>query len=212
VELVTREKKLEHHQYLRRRWDGALIHVVENVVGEFDENGRLLSLKGYLFDNTARRLSEEALLKKDLELTRQVNKTEKLNAALSALLERRELELRQKEEDIQSVVDKLVLPHLYDLKATNLHEDQLLHLEVIEGNLKSITSSFARHLSTWKAKLTPSEIRVAELIRLGKSSKEIASLLRVSPHAVAFHRTNLRSKLGLANRSGNLASYLQHIG
>ncbi|MBI4797785.1 MAG: PAS domain S-box protein [Desulfarculus sp.] len=200
LDLVRRKGKLEHYQCQRRRRDGSLFHAVENVVGEFDGQGELLGKEG-----------EQALLKKDREITLQLQKIEKLNAALTTLLERREQEGRQKEEDILATVEQLVLPHLHALQSTRLDDDQRLHLEVLAGNLKNITSSFARRLATWKTKLTPSEIKVADLIRQGKSSKEVASLLRISSHAVAFHRANLRAKLGLRGGGGNLASHLRHI-
>ncbi len=56
--------------------------------------------------------------------------------------------------------------------------------------------------------LTPSEIQIADLIKQGKTSKEIASILNISPNAVAFHRGNLRKKLGLSNKKVNLRTYL----
>ncbi len=211
IQFVRQEGKLEHYQCLRLRRDGSLIHVVENVVGAFDKGGELRQLRGYLYDNTARKQGEEELLRKDQEITLQYNKIKKLNAALTALLERREQELRQKEADIGHTVERLVLPHLADLKATRLDQGQQAQLEVIEGNLKNITSPFARQLATWKTKLTPGEIKVADLIRQGKSSKEIAALLCISSHAVAFHRSNLRAKLGLKSGGGNLASLLRHL-
>lgn len=50
---------------------------------------------------------------------------------------------------------------------------------------------------------------MANLIRDGKSTKEIAELLRVSLQAIVFHRQNIRQKLGLKNKkSKNLRSTL----
>ena len=56
--------------------------------------------------------------------------------------------------------------------------------------------------------LTPQEMQVAALIRDGKSSKEIASILIVSEATVNFHRKNLREKFGLKNKRVNLRAYL----
>jgi DNA-binding CsgD family transcriptional regulator len=55
---------------------------------------------------------------------------------------------------------------------------------------------------------TPTEIQIANLLRQGKTSKEIAEFINSSPKAVAFHRENIRKKLGLKNKKINLKSYL----
>ncbi|MFM4705280.1 helix-turn-helix transcriptional regulator [Aeromonas crassostreae] len=58
------------------------------------------------------------------------------------------------------------------------------------------------------AVLTPSELQVAEFIRSGMSSQEIASALNVARKTVENHRNSVRIKLGLANRGVNLRNYL----
>jgi DNA-binding CsgD family transcriptional regulator len=55
---------------------------------------------------------------------------------------------------------------------------------------------------------TPSEIQIANLLRQGKPNKEIGELLNTSQRTVAFHRENIRKKLGLKNKKINLKSYL----
>ncbi len=52
------------------------------------------------------------------------------------------------------------------------------------------------------------EIKIANLIKLGKSTKEICAPLGSSEKAVSFHRGNIRRKLGLQNGKMNLKSYL----
>jgi DNA-binding CsgD family transcriptional regulator len=56
--------------------------------------------------------------------------------------------------------------------------------------------------------LTPQEIQVANLVRSGRQSKEIAELLDNSINAVNFHRKNIRAELGLKHEGTNLRSYL----
>ncbi|MBU4262898.1 MAG: LuxR C-terminal-related transcriptional regulator [Proteobacteria bacterium] len=51
-------------------------------------------------------------------------------------------------------------------------------------------------------------MKVASLVRTGKTSKEIAEALGVSASAIDFHRKKLRKKLGLSNTSSNLRTYL----
>jgi PAS domain S-box-containing protein len=160
-------------------------------------------------DITARVRAEEALHQKDHEISLQLKKIEKLNAALTTLLEHREQESQRQMESIRATLDKLILPYLENLQTTRLDEDQRILVEVMAANLANIASSFARQLESWKTKLTPTEIQVADLLRQGKRTKAIATLLKVSPSAIAFHRNNIRAKLGLTRKPMNLVSYLR---
>jgi len=56
--------------------------------------------------------------------------------------------------------------------------------------------------------LTHKEVMIANLLKDGKSSKEIADLLNITVVGVDFHRKNIRSKLGIRNTKANLRSYL----
>jgi signal transduction histidine kinase/ActR/RegA family two-component response regulator len=62
LDLVRKRRKLENHEIELRRRDGDTVHIVETVVGSFDESGELATLKGYIFDNTERKKLEEQLL------------------------------------------------------------------------------------------------------------------------------------------------------
>jgi DNA-binding NarL/FixJ family response regulator len=52
------------------------------------------------------------------------------------------------------------------------------------------------------------KIQIADLIKLGKTTKEIADLLVVSTRAIEFHRENIRAKLGLKNQPVNFRTQL----
>jgi PAS domain S-box-containing protein len=133
------------------------------------------------------------------------------NAALKVLVKQWEENRRELEETLLTNVESLVTPCVEKLKKTRLTPDQALLLDIVDSKLKEITSPFLPTLSRRFADLTPMEIRVASLIREGKSSKETAHILGVSLEAVLFHRQNLRGKLGLKGEKTNLESYLASL-
>jgi DNA-binding CsgD family transcriptional regulator len=81
-------------------------------------------------------------------------------------------------------------------------------VEILESHVNEILSPFLRRLSAQRPDFTPQELKVAQLVKDGKATKEIADILITSKDAIDFHRKNIRKKLGLRNRKVNLRSYL----
>jgi len=69
-------------------------------------------------------------------------------------------------------------------------------------------SSFYRNLSASLLSLSPAEIQVANFIKHGKSTKDIAVALSLSPETVKNHRQNIRKNMGLKNKKMNLRTHL----
>lgn len=130
------------------------------------------------------------------------------NTALWAVLQRQEEDIREMENKIVANVKKLVLPYLGELRKRHPTPAQLNHLDVIESNLQQIISPFLQNLAARFADFTPRELQIANLIKDGKSSKEIADILMISTSSVDFHRNNIRKKLGLAHKANSLRSSL----
>ena len=105
-------------------------------------------------------------------------------------------------------VKELVVPYLKKLRKSGLNDRQRTLTDILDSNLNGIISPFLFTLSAKYASLTPKEIRVANLVRDGKTTKEIARLLISSTDTIDFHRKNIRKKLGLQNTKSNLRSYL----
>ncbi len=133
------------------------------------------------------------------------------NAALKVLLRHREEDRRELEESLLTNVKNLVMPYVDKLVKTRLSSDQMLLVEIIESNLREIASPFLRRVSHPLIKLSPMETRVADLIRNGRTTKEIAAVLHTSVRSVRFHRESIRGKLGLKSNKVNLRSYLSSL-
>ena len=159
----------------------------------------------YVRDITERKKAEEELKTKSLNL-------EEVNAALRVLLRQREQDKAEMEGRILDNVKKLVLPYIERLKGKRLDEEQKTYLDILETNLKHIVSPFVQKMASAYAGFTRSEILVANLIRDGKTVKEIAGISRVSENAVNRHRQNIRNKLGLNGQKVSLKVYLMSLG
>jgi PAS domain S-box-containing protein len=68
VESVRERGRLEHHRGRLRRRDGGVVTVIETVVGEFDGDGALIELRGFLIDVTASVEAELALLEREQQV------------------------------------------------------------------------------------------------------------------------------------------------
>jgi DNA-binding CsgD family transcriptional regulator len=156
-----------------------------------------------------------ALLKQETEKRKRVEKKleitkrdfDEVNAALKVLLKRRDEDKAELEDKVMFNIRQLVMPHLEKLKS-GLDKRQLAFAMILESNLNDIVSPFSRSLSARYLSLTPAEIQVANLIKQGKSTKEIADLWNVSGKTIEDYRKNIRKKLGIKNKKVNLRTQL----
>ncbi len=145
------------------------------------------------------------------ELSRKSKKLEDLNTALTVLLNKRAEDLEETQNKILSNVKELILPYIRAMKQTNLNQKSMNFLELIEANLKEIVSPFTNKLSAQYLDLTPKEIQIANFIKEGKTSKEIAEIMNVSKSAIDVHRYRLRRKVGLNSIKTNLRNHLTNL-
>jgi PAS domain S-box-containing protein len=159
----------------------------------------------------ARNDLEEQVKIRTSELNRKTMELTESNTALKVLLRQRDDAMRDIEERALENIKQRVLPYIKKLKKMGLNETQLMNLIELDLNLKDIFSPFLRSLSKQYSGLTPMEVRIAVLIREGKSSKELTEILGVSLKTIESHRDNLREKLGLKHKKINLQSYLRTL-
>ncbi len=143
------------------------------------------------------------------ELNGTVNRLEDVCTELRNLFKQRKEE--DSKDNLSLYIKTIILPHIERLKKSRLTCDEMACLHIIESNLMNIVSPFTRWLSSEYKKLTPTEIQIANLVREGKTTKEIAQILNLSTRTIDTHRLNIRKKIDIKNKRVNLRSYLLSI-
>ncbi|MHB8869995.1 MAG: PAS domain S-box protein [Thermoleophilia bacterium] len=134
---------------------------------------------------------------------------EESNIALRVILEQHDRAREELEQTIAANVESVVLPLLTRVSARFADAPEAVLLDTAVQSLREIARPFTPTLrSAQSESLTRREKETANLIRAGKTTAEIAQALYISVETVAFHRKNLRRKLGLSARGTRLSSYL----
>ena len=137
---------------------------------------------------------------------------EEKNAALKEIISHIGSEQDALKQQFLTSVELTVQPIIVKLKNPDLSWTlRREYLNILEQNLREITSPYARRLITRSEKLSPREVEICTLIKNGLNNKEIARLLMISLLTVTRHRHNIRRKLQLVGEAVNLATYLRGL-
>jgi len=211
IEHLEKNDTIRNHEVEFVHKSGHKIWISINAIRRRSVAGMTLYYEGTMIDITERRRAEQELIRKEKELQKKSSGLEEANIALKVLLRHREEDKSVLENTVITNFRELVLPYIEKLKGGHLSKNQRDYLDILESNLSQITTPFQEKMPLKYSHLTPTEIQVADLIRRGKSSKEIAVLLNISKHTVDAHRNNIRSKLGLDKGKPNLRVYLENL-
>jgi len=206
--IYRKRKPAEIFDYPVIRKDGSIRFRESSVSLMQDSSGRPIGFRCVARDITNRKLAEETLRKKDEELEVKSRSLEESNTALRVLLKQREADKVELERNVLSNVREIIIPYVEELKRTLLTVNQSVCIDTIETNLMHITSPFLRNITLKHFNLTPKEFQVANLVKEGRTTKEMSNFLNISTGAIDFHRNNIRKKFGLNNKKVNLRSYL----
>jgi PAS domain S-box-containing protein len=191
-----------------KRRDGSLFdaHLSARVV--VDDYDGALCMIGSFVDITEQRRMEKTLREVKAELEERSKRLKEANTTVKVLLERMAEDKKALVERVQLNTRELVLPLLQGLRKAPLGAQHLSSLDMMESNLNNITSSFSHLLSSRHQELTPMEICVANLIREGKNTRDIAELMNLSSRTIESHRGNMRRKMGIRDRRESLRRHL----
>jgi len=155
--------------------------------------------------------AEKSQKKTRAELELQTCKLDETNTALNVLMQQRIEAKIELEETVLLNAKELIMPFLERLKKSGLNSKQKAYVNIIESNLNEIVAPLVREFSKINLKLTPAEIQVTNLVRQGKTTKEIAEFMNLATSTIDFHRSNIREKLGIKNKKINLRTHLLSI-
>lgn len=132
--------------------------------------------------------------------------------------ESKEAELNYSSAEIETIYQslKVMLTNdnagLKNASDFNLNNFFSIVKQILEANTGSENAPNLMNPDKLKQVLSSRELEIANLIKDGKTNKEIAQILNLSVRTVEAHRYNMRDKVGLKNkRKRNLRSQLYFI-
>ncbi len=188
----------------KRKW--RWINVISTLVQ--GAKPKHLYENGIILDITKATAAKEALFAREKELKAKTTSLSEANTALKVLLKRRDDDRRELEEKVLFNTKDLVLPYVDKLKKTVLDERQKVYLSIITSNLDEIISPFSHKMTNAYLSFTPAEIQIANLVKQGRTTKEIAKVLNLSLRTIESVRYTIRKKLGIKNKKANLRAHL----
>jgi len=192
--------------------DGSKLHAIMTPTPYFDSNGNFKGSFAIITDISKQKkeknLLEMRVKQRTQELENKTKSLEEVNTALRVLLKKREEDKTTLEERMLLNVRELIIPYIERMREARLNDRQQGCLDIMESTLNDIVSPFLHRLSMKFLNLTPSEIQVANLVKFGKTTKEIAQILNLSGKTIEFYRKSIRKKMGITNKSINLRTFL----
>jgi hypothetical protein len=168
------------------------------------EDGQVTGVVEYVKDITC----EVDLYSKICDIEKQMGNIREQNELLQTYIEQMKDEKKEIEHNIADNVNRFVKPVIKQMK--EVFTGKPMEYEMISFLDTLFQNILTPYLpdSTGLKDFTSREIQIMSMIRAGKSSKEIASLMDLSQKTVDFHRANIRKKLGLKQGKDNLRAHL----
>lgn len=168
------------------------IKLIEARYSAETENGQLK------IEHLQQNLSDKLNLQEELSRELKFRQGEMMTMAMSII--RKNEFLNELKSEVVKIKSRVNTPEIRDaLSKLSLMITQDLSIdrdrEKFQMNIHAQHSNFTHKLKEAFPSMTDNEIRLASMLRLNLSSKEIASILNISPRSVEMNRYRLRKKL-----------------
>jgi len=182
--------------------------LITHYVGSFTDITELKLAEQALLDS-AQRL-EKKIISTQSELKKNTEESQELNITLNTLLRRQQSDRNELQSAFSNQIRGSISPFLEKLKNVSGDTNKTFLLNILQNNIAELINSTGEvnTLASIYQLLTPVEIQVASMIRLGYPTKKIAQSLLISLGTVNIHRKHIRKKLKLNGKPINLFSYL----
>ncbi len=167
---------------------------------------RLAGAKKKLEREVCRRTKE--LEKKHACLMEHARKLEQAYTALDVLVQKHEGDRKILAQNVINQWRGEIMPSLERLRVLSSNDEQRILVDTVIGQLLQDSGGCHQALNSICSCLSEREHEVALLIADGRSSKEVASLLRITLRCVQSHCYSIRRKLNLP-REVKLKAYLK---
>jgi PAS domain S-box-containing protein len=198
--------------------------VVEFKVGEGDDERTLVTSvipspvadrTTYFWlgtDVTSLRRLNAALEESRQSLSAEVKAREEYSVALKVIMEQGRQETVAMRQVIRDNFDRLVAPMLDRLDKYLKGRPEAAYLDAVRETVAEIANSVGgldmESRDPMQGPLTRKEVEIARLVKMGKSTDEIANILHIAPATVSYHRKKIRRKFGIRGEKVRLDSYL----
>jgi len=153
---------------------------------------------------------QKELLNSKFELEQLNKELLETNKAISVLAKYIDKNREKTESSIARTINSNIMPFIDDLRRSKTLNNIQSKLDILVTNMRSLSRGLSGGQNLMDS-LTPTEVRVATMIKNSMTSQAIAEELHVTLHTVNTHRRNIRKKLNVRNSDVNLVSYLRSI-
>lgn len=114
-------------------------------------------------------------------------------------------------EDLEERIRSSILPHLGKMVVEESRETREATRKVLEEQLLNLVDGHEQKPDDKLLALTATELSVAQYIKAGSSTSEVADLMHSSLETIQTHRKNIRKKFGLVGKNVSLQVYLRSV-
>ena len=168
----------------------------------------VLELRQMAIALSAKWHAEKRLRKTQTQLEEQTRHVVEINQALSVLAQNIQRSREESNVRLSLEIQSKVLPILKEIRAKVGKDEAAVELDMLESYMKEITSNVTSEAGI-ASSLTPSEMRIACMIKNGFTNLRIADKMFISVGTVKTHRKNIRNKLDIRNSNQNLRTFLR---